>query len=155
MFFTGSAFFILKNRIVLSHSIFFIFVVTLLLATLNRNAFIIVYVATLAYLLFYVAYIPSGIVRKYNKLGDYSYGFYIYAFPVQQSTAALLPGVSVFSMVIISSVVTLVLAAFSWHFLEKHALKLKGHYVNYTRWLLSFPLANGSTRTRSQEILPK
>jgi len=79
MFFTGSAFFILKNRIVLSHFIFFIFMITFLLATLNRNFFIIVYVVNLAYLLFYVAYIPSGILREYNKLGDYSYGFYIYA----------------------------------------------------------------------------
>ncbi|WP_298207271.1 acyltransferase [Ferrovum sp.] len=145
LFFTGSTFFILRNRIVLSHSIFFILLFVLLLASLNRHAFFIIYAATLAYILFYVAYIPSGMVRKYNKLGDYSYGFYIYAFPVQQSIAALLPGVSVLTMVIISSAVTLLLAVLSWHFLEKHALDLKGHYVNHTKKLLSFFPTSKST----------
>ncbi len=145
MFFTGSTFFILQNRIVLSRPVFFILLSALLLASLNRHAFFIVYAATLAYLLFYVAYIPSGIVRKYNRLGDYSYGFYIYAFPVQQSTAALLPGVSVLAMVIISSAVTLLFAMLSWHFLEKHALRLKGHCVNHTKRLLSsFPTSKST-----------
>jgi peptidoglycan/LPS O-acetylase OafA/YrhL len=41
--------------------------------------------------LFYLAYVPSGWIRKYNRVGDYSYGIYIYAFPVQQSVAALIP----------------------------------------------------------------
>lgn len=141
MFFTGSTFFILRNRIVLSHQAFFILLFALLLSSLNRHIFFIVYAATLAYLLFYVAYIPSGTVRKYNKLGDYSYGFYIYAFPVQQSAAALLPGISVLAMVIISSAVTLLFAVLSWHLLEQHALKLKKHYVHHTEKLLSlFPI---------------
>jgi peptidoglycan/LPS O-acetylase OafA/YrhL len=38
---------------------------------------------TMAYVTFWLAYIPGGILRAYNRLGDYSYGIYIYAFPMQ------------------------------------------------------------------------
>jgi peptidoglycan/LPS O-acetylase OafA/YrhL len=148
MFFTGAAFFILKDRIILSHSFFCILATALMLAIFYKEFFFIVYLATLAYILFYVAYIPSGLIRKYNKLGDYSYGIYIYAFPVQQSTAALLPGISVLSMLLISSVITLVIAVLSWHLLEKHVLRLKGHFINQTMEFLSFNLTKTSDRTR-------
>jgi len=140
MFFCGATYFILKDRIVLSYSIFYIFLVTLLLAMLNKQIFFFAYIVTVAYILFFVAYVPSGTIRTYNKLGDYSYGIYIYAFPVQQSIAALIPGISVLSMVILSSAITLLFAIFSWHFLEKHALNLKASYVNQTQKLLAFGL---------------
>jgi len=153
MFFSGSTFFILKDRIVLSHTVFTIFAAALLLASLNHHVFFVIYIATLAYLLFYIAYIPTGFIRHYNKLGDYSYGVYIYAFPVQQSTAALFPGISVLSMILVTTVVTFTLAILSWHLLEKHALKLKGSYVNHTQKLLStigsrYPFPNTSLMGR-------
>lgn len=95
MFFMGAAFFVLKEYITLSRSLFWFFMIILSLAICNKHAFFVVYIFTIAYILFYVAYIPSGHIRQYNKAGDYSYGVYIYAFPVQQSIAALIPGVSV------------------------------------------------------------
>ena len=135
MFFTGSAFFVLRDRIVLSHSIFLAFLAGLLFSAHHPRWFFIVYMATLVYILFYIAYVPSGFIRAYNRLGDYSYGVYIYAFPVQQSIAASIRGVSVGPMVIYSSVIALILAALSWHLLEKHALKRKARFADHTRKL--------------------
>jgi peptidoglycan/LPS O-acetylase OafA/YrhL len=66
---------------------------------------------------------------------------YIYAFPIQQSIAALIPGVSVLSMWFISTTVTFVLAALSWHFVEKQALRFKERYANYINSLPSLGLA--------------
>lgn len=97
----------------------------------------------IAYVLFYLVYVPVGQLRTFNQVGDYSYGVYIYAFPVQQSVAALLPGVSVIAMISISAVVTLLLAALSWHLLERRALRLKGHYVEHTRRLFFAGLKRG------------
>lgn len=139
MFFSGAAFFVLRDYIKLYHSIFWLFVVTLVSASLIYiHLFFAVYVMTVSYVLFYLAYIPSGYVRKYNKLGDYSYGVYIYAFPVQQSVVALIPGVSVWAMIVISACVTLLLAVLSWHLLERRMLSLKGHYVGHTYRLFSY-----------------
>jgi len=135
MFFCGASFYILKDRIVISQKILFIFVVALLIAIFDKKMFFFVYIISLAYIVFYIAYIPTGAIRHYNKLGDYSYGMYIYAFPVQQSIAALFPGVSVLSLIVISSVFTLLLAALSWNLIEKHALKFKGKYVTRTKSL--------------------
>jgi peptidoglycan/LPS O-acetylase OafA/YrhL len=44
---------------------------------------------------------------------------------VQQSLAALIPGISVTRMNIFASVVTLALAVISWHLIEKPALDRK------------------------------
>lgn len=139
MFFSGAAFFVLRDRIVLLRGVFFGCLGALLLAAgVDKQVFFVVYTLSLAYVLFYLAYVPAGAIRNYNRLGDYSYGLYIYAFPVQQAVAASIPGVSVAQMVAISAAVTLVLAILSWHLLEKRALGLKGLYVGHTRKFLGF-----------------
>jgi peptidoglycan/LPS O-acetylase OafA/YrhL len=82
--------------------------------------------AALAYGSLWFAYIPSGPIRLYNKVEDYSYGLYVYAFPVQQSIAATIKGIGPISMFFIALVVALFLAFLSWHFIEKPTLRLKG-----------------------------
>ena len=139
MFFSGASFYVLRDHVRLRHSIFWLFVLVLILSALiNAHVFLVVYVLTVAYILFYIAYIPSGYIRKYNLVGDYSYGIYIFAFPVQQSVAALIPGVSVLTMLLISAPVTLLLAILSWHILERRALGLKKLYVGQTRRIFSY-----------------
>ena len=56
---------------------------------------------------------------------DYSYGIYIYAFPVQQTVVALWPSISHGMYLGMTSVMTLGLAAMSWHWIEQPALRLK------------------------------
>ena len=56
---------------------------------------------------------------------DYSYGIYIYAFPVQQAVAYYLPKISLPTYLSITSAVTVCLACLSWHLVEKRALQLK------------------------------
>lgn len=140
MFFSGAAFYVLKDHIELSERAFFGCVLALVFSVMTGKLqlFFAFYVITIAYVLLYLAYIPSGHVRKFNLVGDYSYGVYIYAFPVQQSVAALMPGISVFVMVVISATVTLICAALSWHLLERRALGLKGLYVGHTRRILAW-----------------
>ena len=135
-FFSGAAFHVLKERISLSRPVFWLLLIGLLASAFDRRAFFIVYSLAAPYLLFYFAYVPAGLIRNYNRLGDYSYGVYIYAFPVQQSVAALIPGVSVLSMFLLAAAITLTLAVLSWHLLERYALGLKGFYVGHTRRLL-------------------
>ncbi|AIC31396.1 acyltransferase 3 protein (plasmid) [Rhizobium etli bv. mimosae str. IE4771] len=65
--------------------------------------------------------------------GDYSYGIYLYAFPVQQAVAHLLPQYREWYInIALALPATVLLAFFSWHAIEKHALKLKGLIVGKT-----------------------
>ena len=60
---------------------------------------------------------------------DWSYGVYIYAFPIQQATVSI-AGTSLGYMgtLVVSVVVTLSLAALSWRFVEQPALALKRRF---------------------------
>lgn len=142
MFFSGAAYWVLKEHIRLSGKFFCLTVGALVLAAVaGTQAFFAVYQLTIAYVLFYLAYVPAGWLRKYNAAGDYSYGVYIYAFPVQQSVAALLPGVLVLLLTLISIPVTLVLAALSWHWIEQRALRLKTVLSGHLKPMLPFRTA--------------
>jgi peptidoglycan/LPS O-acetylase OafA/YrhL len=81
----------------------------------------------------YLAFVPGSGgrpaamrgIRAYNRIGDYSYGMYVYAFPVQQSIAALMPGVSTWTLTAVAMTVTLMLAMLSWHLVEKPAMSMR------------------------------
>ena len=125
MFFCGVTFFLLKNSIILSHKGMLLCIFLLTTLASNQELLRIPYPICLAYLIFYLAYIPTGSVRQFNKFGDYSYGMYIYAFPLQQSIVSLVQNISIGNFVFLSIVSTLALAVLSWHVIEKRALKLK------------------------------
>lgn len=65
---------------------------------------------------------------KYLKIfdkADYSYGLYIYAFPVQQTFVYIYPSGSIYIHLLLAFIITMILATFSWHFIEKPSLKFK------------------------------
>ncbi|MGA3679816.1 acyltransferase family protein [Pseudomonas graminis] len=74
------------------------------------------------YLIFYLGFATHPVVDRYNQLGDYSYGVYIYAFPIQEILAHLLKGIGPASMMFLAFPLALVAAVFSWHFIEKPAM---------------------------------
>jgi peptidoglycan/LPS O-acetylase OafA/YrhL len=55
---------------------------------------------------------------------DYSYGMYIYAFPVMLVVHAALPSDSYMLLALLNLLATLPIAVLSWHYLEKPALDL-------------------------------
>jgi len=56
---------------------------------------------------------------------DYSYGIYLYAFPIQQTVAKFWPAMPLPLYLAITFSATIALAALSWHWIEKPALRLK------------------------------
>lgn len=79
-------------------------------------------VVALVYTTFWVGFVPKGRVLAYNRLGDYSYGVYIYAFPVQQLLVWLFPGIAPLTNILLALPVTLVMAVLSWNLVEARAL---------------------------------
>ena len=77
----------------------------------------------LVYAVFWLAYVPN--LRGFNRTGDYSYGLYIYAFPIEQTLRQSFPAILPLELFAVASVLTLGCAMLSWHFIEQPALKLK------------------------------
>lgn len=71
--------------------------------------------------------------------GDYSYGVFLYGFPIQQAVAAVGgPTVQCWWLnLIISAPIALLVAFASWHFVEKHTLKFRDALFRVERSLLS------------------
>jgi peptidoglycan/LPS O-acetylase OafA/YrhL len=91
---------------------------------LGREWFNYVFPLCLAYLLFFFAY-RTPYLNVDGRLGDISYGVYIYAWPVQQSVAQLFPEQVPYFNTLVSTPVVVLLAYGSWHLLEKPCLGLK------------------------------
>ncbi|MBK8288145.1 MAG: acyltransferase [Cellvibrionales bacterium] len=131
-FFFGGAFFVLRRYIPLN---FFIIGLIAVAVYTSKRIFIpdtfyiclfgAVYHLCLVYVALYFSYLPGKFIRKFNKLGDYSYGIYIYAFPIQQSVLALGLATTPNQLFLWAFPPTLLLAILSWHFIEKPALSLR------------------------------
>lgn len=120
----GTAFYVWRDRIPLS----LVGVAgSLVLAWACAGTWI--YPATVAlavgYTSFWLAYIPGGRVRAYNRLGDYSYGMYVYAFPLQGAAVWAFGPQTPLENILYSLPPTLLLSVLSWHLIESPAMGLK------------------------------
>jgi peptidoglycan/LPS O-acetylase OafA/YrhL len=125
LFATGSVIRVYYDRIPLSTWILAVFTVVLLLARLYLPFSYLNYVFTpwLVYAAFWFAYVPN--LHFFNRAGDYSYGLYIYAFPIEQALRQYIPAILPLELFGLASLLTLACAMLSWHFVEQPALRLK------------------------------
>ncbi len=125
MFFFGASCYLFRRKIPLGLPIVCAVFLLLVLSFTSRVLFTSVFYLALGYLLLCAAYLPTGRIRKFNRCGDYSYGLYIYAFPIQQYYIYLYPSIEPIILFFASMLTTLPLAALSWHFIERPALSIK------------------------------
>jgi peptidoglycan/LPS O-acetylase OafA/YrhL len=79
-----------------------------------------------SYLLFYIAYHPAINFHNFAKKGDFSYGVYLYGWPIQQLVINYLhPYINVYGLFFISAPLACLAAFFSWHYVEKVFLNMK------------------------------
>jgi len=103
-------------------------IAALLLSQFSHDkAFEFFLIPLLPFIVIQLAFIrPGNILNHLGKYGDYSYGMYIYAYPVQQTLIHFLQGkIHLWQYIILSFAVTFIFAFLSWHLIEKHAIKLK------------------------------
>ncbi|MDB5777541.1 MAG: acyltransferase [Herbaspirillum sp.] len=64
------------------------------------------------------------------KHGDYSYGIYLFSYPIMQMISHFYPGqITWYTLLLIALPSIMLFAALSWHLFEKPALRLKKHLV--------------------------
>lgn len=120
-FMIGVAFWIRRNDIVLSLRALAGLIVLAWLSA-KTPLFDPVLVLTLAYGAFWLGYVPHGAVRGFNRFGDYSFGVYIYAFPLQGWVVWVWGPMSPAMNIALSLPPILVCAMLSWHLVERPAL---------------------------------
>jgi len=132
MFLYGATLYLWRRFIELSPTRFVLLAAGLFLASFVPRLFFIVYLLVLPPLTLHFAYLFGGIIRNFNRLGDYSYGLYIYAMPIQQTLVSFFPNLSILQLIVASFVLTLTCAVASWHLLEKRALAHKSDFAAAT-----------------------
>ncbi|MDE1465174.1 acyltransferase family protein [Spartinivicinus poritis] len=130
MFFSGVLYYLFAEKIKLN---LYLFVVAMFfLVFFFNNSFVrILYPLLLGYVILYFVFAVKGKVLYFNKFGDYSYGIYIFSFPIQQLVIYFLIANESFTFkyaLIISAFLTLLLSIFSWHAIEKPVLGLKKYF---------------------------
>lgn len=135
-FLMGSFLYVARDKIIINRKRSIILLVLILLSAFNSNLFLLSYSLFLGYLILALAYLPKGKILKFNQYGDYSYGLYIYAFPIQQSVIFLYQGIDPISLILVSSVVTFIFAFFSWKLVEKPMLSKKDSTANFVNNLI-------------------
>lgn len=123
-FFIGCLFFLIADKIRMSFLLFFLCGATYYLLTLfNISNFFASFP-----LVYCTLFVGAQAFPLFDKVasGDYSYGIYLYGFPVQQAVMHFIPSINTGVIVfLISFPITLGFAIISWNLIEKPALTLK------------------------------
>ncbi|MGH8122438.1 MAG: acyltransferase family protein, partial [Rudaea sp.] len=122
-FVAGTFCYINRDWIPVSDWLLFAFVV-LALALHHSHAFPWAFAAVVSYATLWFAYRPN--FHFFNRFGDYSYGLYLWGFPVEQMVAHWFgQPTRPLLIFVISLPLTLLCAMMSWHLVEKPALRFK------------------------------
>lgn len=99
--------------------------------TFGTAAYHLALCLALGYWTLWLAYVPGGAIRRFNALGDYSYGIYIYAFPIQGLAVYVMGPQSAVENILYSLPPTILLGVLSWYLVEKPAMDRKRHIVGW------------------------
>ncbi len=78
-----------------------------------------------AYAVIYFGFLKLPLLPALSRWGDFSYGFYLYAFPMQQVSLQMLGSRNFTGLLFTSFLATALCAVLSWHLVEKRALAKK------------------------------
>ena len=124
-FFAGSSLYVARDRVPFSPALGAA-AGLLLLAGAWFGAFRFLFPLAGSYLLLFLAFWPALPLQRFGRYGDFSYGLYVFAYPIQQAIVQVAgPGVPIPLFFILAFVPTVLLAALSWHFIEAPALAHK------------------------------
>ena len=126
-FFFGALVYV--NRDYLDCKISYVFICIVIYYLFRQHEwFHLILVVTLGYIVLTLGFHKSLTVN-FRIVNDYSYGIYLYAFPVQQAIRHSVSIQSPLLFFFLTMLITVPLAVMSWHFVEKPALKLKKAFV--------------------------
>ncbi len=121
----GCLSYLYKDKIIIDNRLsLFLLIFSIPLIVYKYNFFFDNFI--LPYLILALAFADLSRIKHFFPKGDYSYGIYIYAYPVQQILVQYFGTyLNEYTMIISSILCSFVPAYYSWHWVEKRALKYK------------------------------
>lgn len=123
---SGTVFYLFRDRIRWNGWAALGCVTTLIAASFFPLGWVTVFPIAGPYLAFFIAFDSVPVLQDAGRFGDFSYGTYLYAFPVQQLLMeALGHTVQPWQLFAMATPLTLLLAVGSWYGVERHLLAPK------------------------------
>jgi peptidoglycan/LPS O-acetylase OafA/YrhL len=123
-FFIGTAFYLFADKIRLNLNVALLLALVAVVSY-GTPIYEAAFRVALGYGLLWFAFVPAGAIRRFNLVGDYSYGLYILCFPIQQIFVMLDPAITPMALLVCSFPAVLAFAMLSWHFVEHPSLRQK------------------------------
>ena len=96
--------------------------------------------------LFTLWLMSTRVVRAARLPGDFSYGVYVFGWPIQQILVVLFPGLSVPQHIALALLLTVPVAALSWFAVEKPSIEIGRRLASY---------ASSRRRLRAEQATPE
>jgi peptidoglycan/LPS O-acetylase OafA/YrhL len=123
-FIAGSLLAAIELEAIRNRKIFLVVSIVLLVCSLYFNCYDLVKHILLPFFILLLGFTTISGFRDFGRLGDASYGIYIYSFPIQQTLMWFFK-VNTSTLMIYSIPLSIAFGYLSWHYIEKRALELK------------------------------
>ena len=120
-FFLGMSMYLYREKIKLNKGLFYGLLLSGIALVLFGKGFNLFFKIFGGYLVYYCAF-SNNKLSFVDNIGDFSYGIYIYSFPIQQTIYNFL-NIGPFINFIFTLVIVSILAIFSWYKIESPAMK--------------------------------
>ncbi len=133
LFFSGSIFYQFRSSISFNWKTYLLILCFLILARFNHFSFVPNSII-LTFLIFALVFSKKNKLNRFGKYGDFSYGIYLFAFPIQQAIAYLAPKeTNLWLLIILSLLFTFIASIVCWNLIEKPSMKLKNKFLKNIR----------------------
>lgn len=127
LFFSGAAFYVLRHKVFIPQWLAGCLILALgMIGLLTRDHLWhrVALVFVVPFLSIWIGFFPGGAIRKFNSVGDYSYGLYIFSCPIQFYLAARYTDAAPWEIFLLTLVIVIPMAILSWRFVESRALRV-------------------------------
>lgn len=130
-FLSGMTYYCYRNYVPLSYKLFAVSIAVLIAAAFKPQWFSALIPIFGSYALFFIALSPAVKLHNFARYGDFSYGMYLYAFPIQQLLIRhFATELNPYLLSLAAFPLSLFCAVISWHCVEKPSLMLKPRQLN-------------------------
>jgi peptidoglycan/LPS O-acetylase OafA/YrhL len=129
IYFLLGALLYMNREAVVYHWAILVALTAILLLCIGSASYNLVFAAWFSYFVLYLAFHRTIRFPDMGKRGDFSYGLYLYAFPMTQLNIYLFGPDYPWFIASLTLVTTMVMAIASWFFIEQPFMRLKGLYL--------------------------